>query len=130
MIITQEFLIAMSACPEGMDAVNQLNIIGQDDKVFAQSLVKSGYTEYAVWIRQVMKSYEGIKFSGDYKVNRYMVFNPLTGQYEYANTKEEVLVLKAKIIDTYMASQVIPLIDIQEEIIATDGTAVSSKIDL
>lgn len=128
MIITEEYLNAMEACAEGMDAVNELAICGLDDKAFAQALVKNGYTEYAAWIRQTINSVASIKFLGDYTVTRYMVFNPLTGQYEYADTLEEVKVLRDRIAGEYMTAQVMPLIDVQEEITNADGAVASSSI--
>lgn len=118
----------MEACPEGMEAVNSLNICGLDDKAFTRTLVDNGYTEYAAWIRQTINSAASIKFLGDYTVTRYMVFNLLTGQYEYADTLEEIKVLREKIAGDYMTAQVMPLIDVQEEITNADGAVASSSI--
>ena len=120
----------MNACPEGFDIVSQLHICGLDNKTFAQALVKNGHTEYAVWVRDTIKSYASIKFLGDYKVTKYMVFNPISGQYEYVATKEEVPALKARIIADYVAAHVIQLIDVQEEITDANGAVASGKIDL
>ena len=130
MIITQEYLTAMDACQEGMDVVNQLSLCGLDDKAFAKALVDNGHTEYAVWLKQVINSAASIKFLGDYTVTRYMVFNPLTGQYEYADTIEETKVLRDKFVADYVAANVMPLIDVQEEITNAEGAVASSKITL
>lgn len=130
MIITKELLAANSCCKEGYARVLELNILGLDHIKFAQALRKNGDNAYADWIDEAIKSLATVKLLGDYKVTRYMVFNPMRGEYEYASTIEDAKELKAKIIEDYVAMRVAPLVNTQREIQSTEGYITSENIEL
>lgn len=116
MIISAEFLQATNACEPGMAAVHELGIIGLEYNEFTQTLIQNGYTEFAAWTRQAARSAAAIKFLGDYTVVKYMVLNPLTGQYQDAADEQAARVLRDQILAEYVQARVISLIDVQRAI--------------
>lgn len=130
MIITKEFLAANDCCKEGYARGLELNILNLEHEEIIATLRENGEEDYAAWVEFAMQSATTIKFLGEYAVTRYMVFNPLLGQYEYADSIENARVLKARIINDFVQANVVQYIDTQREIQSPDGTTAYEKIDL
>lgn len=124
MIITEEFLNAIKCCKDGIAFGHHLNLVGKDHEFVLNYFKDNGHTHPHDWLKKMLVSYEAIIYRGNYKVNGYHIFNPLTGLYEIAENENEAKLLKSRIIADYVNSNVEPLIDIKKELIEPDGTSV------
>jgi len=89
MKLSKEFLENKNACPEGVEFLNDKNLLDKDYHEVIKSCIKQGRSEYAGWLLEMKKTAEYVRSNGNIiTMKTYQVYNPVTGVHEKHETEE------------------------------------------